>query len=133
MANHQKPTSTARHRIVSLATILAILAVLAPGLFSQATDGNIIGSVIDPTGAAVPNATLTLDSTGTGVRASATTSNAGDYRFNNLPVGLYSLTAAAPGFSTVTLKNLRVELNTTATANLNMQVGSVSTSVEVSD
>jgi hypothetical protein len=110
-----------------LATIL-----LAPaGLFGQATDGNLTGSILDASGAAVPNATIEVQNAATGVKTVAKADSGGLYRFNNLLVGAYNVTASAPGFSAASLKAVDVELNKTTTLNISLSVGSVSTTVEV--
>src|SRR5439155_22851280 len=55
----------------------------------------------------------------------------GLYRFNNLPVGTYDVSVTASGFATSGLKNVAVELNKTATANVTMQVQGVTQEVAV--
>jgi hypothetical protein len=99
--------------------------------FAQAIDGNIVGNVVDATAAVVPNATVEAENVATGVKIQATTDANGLYRFNNIPVGTYNVTAKKAGFSDAQLKNLAVELNKTTTANVVMQVGAVTTTVEV--
>src|SRR6266478_4154960 len=111
----------------------AMVAALTPLSFGQAISGDIVGTVLDATGATVPNVTVTAENQQTGVKTSAKTNASGDYRLSNLLVGTYSLTASAPGFAVATLKNLGVELNKTITANLTLQVGSTTTTVEVSE
>ena len=63
----------------------------------------------------------------TGVKYSTTADSRGQYRFNNVPVGRYSITATAPGFTSSSLRNVDLQLNKTATANLTLQVGTVAT------
>jgi len=67
----------------------------------------------------------------THVSRAATTDSTGLYRFINVPVGHYEITAEAPGFTKQVLTNLNVELNRTLTANLRLVVGAVSTTVDV--
>src|SRR2546430_9854161 len=83
--------------------------------FGQAQDGNLVGSILDPTGAAVPNAKVEAENIATGVKTATTTDMSGIYRFNNLQVGAYRITASAPGFATAGLNDVQVELNKTAT------------------
>jgi hypothetical protein len=68
--------------------------------FGQASDGNLVGTISDSTKAAVPNAIATIKNLSTGIQAVTKTSGTGEYRFNNLPVGQYDLSAQAPGFTT---------------------------------
>jgi hypothetical protein len=112
---------------------VALALWLSLTLFGQATDGNIAGAVTDATGAAIPGANLELENPATGVKYTARTDSSGAYRFNNIPIGQYTLTASGSGFTASKLQKLSVELNKTATANFLLQIGSVSTSVEVTE
>ena len=109
------------------------LAGLAPCTFGQTTDGNIVGSVSDSTGAVVPDASVTAVNAATGVKMQATTGANGLFRFNNLPVGAWNITVKKPGFADALIQNLAVELNKTTTANVVVQLGTVTTQVEVVD
>lgn len=111
--------------------LFPVLAVLP--LFPQASDGNITGTVLDPTGAAVSNAKVVATHIETGVARTTTTDAAGVYRFPNSPVGSYEVSAEASGFARHTLKNVAVELNRTVTANLTLQVSAVSSTVDVTE
>src|SRR5689334_13095492 len=110
--------------------ILCAFAVLA---FAQATDGTLVGIITDQSGAGVPNAVVNAQNIATGVQLNVKTGAGGEYRFNNVPVGRYNINVTAPGFSPTTLKNIDVILNQTATANVPLQVGTVATTVEVTD
>ena len=101
--------------------------------FGQASDGNLLGTISDSTGGALPKASVTIKNRATGVQAVTKTTETGEYRFNNLPVGQYDLSAQAAGFTSAKLDNLNIELNKTATVNLTLQVGAVSETVEVSE
>src|SRR5581483_9311763 len=118
--------------LISLACAI-VLAGLAPACLGQATDGNLVGTVVDASGGMVPGASVVITNIATGVKTETKTTAGGDYRFNNILVGRYNLTATASGFSAATIKDLSVELNKTLTANLTLQVGSVSATVEVSE
>jgi hypothetical protein len=117
---------------VLLAVILALTG-FAPRTLGQTIDGNIVGTVFDATGAVVPGASVTAENVATGVKSQATTSPEGIYKFNNVPVGTYNITAKKTGFTDVVLRNLAVELNKTVTANMAMKLGTVTTVVEVID
>jgi hypothetical protein len=105
-------------------------AVLA---FGQASDGNLVGTISDATGAAVPNASVTLKNRATGIQTAAKTAGTGEYRFNNVPVGQYDLSATAAGFATAQLGNLNIELNKTSTVNMTLQLSTVNATVEVTE
>lgn len=100
---------------------------------AQLTSGNITGTVYDPTGATVPNAMVTARNSATGVENTTTTTGAGDFRFENLIVGAYMVSVAAPGFTRTEMRNVNVQLNQTVTTNVTLKVGQASTSVQVTD
>lgn len=108
-----------------------ILLMLLTNLFAQAISGDLVGTVFDATQAAVPNAELTAENTQTGVKTKATSNASGEYRFSDLPVGTYTITATATGFGTTRLRDASVKLNQTITANITLEVGVASTTVDV--
>ena len=116
---------------VRLLSLLAVFAVLTASLYAQALESTLLGNVTDATGAAVPDATVTVLNKDTGVKLTATTNSSGDYRLSNVQVGRYDISASAKGFTTATVADVALELNRTATVNIALQVGSVSQSVEV--
>jgi hypothetical protein len=116
--------------IFALALAIALLFPV-PRAAAQAISGDLLGTVLDATGASIPNVTVTATNVGTNIGASATSNANGEYRFTNLPAGTYTVTAKANGFTSATLKNVSINLNQTATANLTLQVGAVSSTVEV--
>ena len=124
-----------RIRFTKAVLFLSVAMMLfgAGSLFGQATDGNLIGTVIDATGAGVPNAAVEIVNIATGVKAVTKTDASGAWRINNLLVGTYDLTARATGFTTASLKQVAVELNKTTTLNVNLAVGTLTTAVEVSE
>lgn len=113
--------------------IAIALALLGPvhRANAQAISGDLVGIVLDATGAAVPNVTVTATNGGTNLSTTTTSNGNGEYRLTNLPPGSYSVTAKATGFTAATMRNVPVNLNQTATANFTLQVGSISSSVEV--
>jgi hypothetical protein len=117
---------------IAFTALLALLSLAALG-YSQTIDANLVGTVVDSTGAAVANANVEATNTATGVKSTTKTNAEGQYRFNNIPVGLYNVTATAAGFATASLKNVDIQLSKTSTANITLQVGSVSTTVDVAE
>ena len=117
----------------TLATLgLILLFALVPA-FGQATDANLVGAIVDASGAAVPNANIEITKASTGVKFNTKSGASGEYRFNNLPIGTYDITASAQGFATASLKGVRLDLNKNTTANMTLQVGTVTTALEVSE
>ena len=106
---------------------------VAPPAHAQAISGDLVGSVVDASGAAIPNVTVTATNTATNVRSTGVSNSLGDYRIGNLPPGSYEVSASEKGFATATLKGVAVELNRTNTANLKLMVGTLATSVDVTE
>jgi hypothetical protein len=117
-----------------MACLLAALFLISTVmLFGQAVDGTIVGTTTDSTGAGVPNATVTATNKGTNVKYTSDTNSAGEYRLNNLPIGTYDVSATAKGFATATIANVETQLNRTISVNLSLPVGTVTTTVEVTE
>ena len=114
------------------AAVLGTLCFAMMG-FSQATDGIIVGKVMDASSAGVVGATVTATNKDTNVKYSSMTNEAGDYRMNNVPVGTYDVTATAQGFATATVAGVQLDLNHTAAVNLTVAVGTVTTQVDVTE
>ncbi len=112
---------------------LAALSLFSVKLHAQAISGDLVGTIVDASGAAVPNATVTVTNTATQVKFTTTANGSGEYRVPNLEPGNYNVTAAAAGFATTEVKDVAVQLNQTSTANVTMKVGTVSTSIEVTE
>jgi hypothetical protein len=115
---------------VALVTAVFLCSVTTATLFGQAQDGNLVGSILDTSGAAIPNAMVEATNTATGIKVTTTSDATGFYRFNNLIVGTYKISAMAPGLSE-SAREVVVELNKTTTANINLGVGGVTTEVNV--
>ncbi|MFZ0535833.1 MAG: carboxypeptidase regulatory-like domain-containing protein [Candidatus Sulfotelmatobacter sp.] len=114
--------------VIALFGLLAISTGLAYG---QAIDGNVVGTVLDSQGAAVVGAQVSAVNVSTNVVATTKTNSAGEYRFDNLLVGTYKITAKMTGFKTIT-EQVDVELNKTGTRNLTLTPGAASETIEVS-
>ena len=118
----------------TLTALLAVLlvALLAPSLTAQSlTSGDIVGTVKDPSGAVVPNATVTLKSLDTGSTQSSTTDSTGEFRFRLLKTGQYTLATSPAGFAPLE-QRVEVAVGSVVTVNLALQVGTATQTVEVS-
>jgi hypothetical protein len=98
---------------------------------AQSVRGAIGGSVTDPTGALIPNATVTATELGTGGKSVTHTTGAGVYHFPDLPIGTYTVTATAPGFETKTNTGVLVQVNSTTPLNISLASGAVSDVITV--
>ena len=106
--------------------------LLCSGLASaQITSGNLAGSVKDSTGASVGSAVISAISESTGVTITTKSNASGEFLIQNLLPAIYDVKVVAPGFAPALVKGIRVDLNSTATANVPLSLGSQSTVVEV--
>lgn len=112
--------------------LAVLLCVYEVGILqAQETTGTIQGRVLDQAGSSVPGVNLTLTNVATGVKRNAVTQPSGDYYFNALEPGAYSLTAESAGFRTAQVNNLQVQVALTTTTNVHLEVGQVSEVVTV--
>jgi hypothetical protein len=116
-------------RLCVAALLAAILS--APVVFGQAIDGDVVGTVFDGTGAAVPNARVTLENVATGVGMAANTGGNGTYRFSNILIGAYTVGVSAPSFAGTLVKDVQIDLNKTTTVNVTLQPATVKADVTV--
>src|SRR5260370_7916702 len=80
---------------------------------AQAISGDIVGTVVDKTGAAVPSAAVEVENVATGVKTSATANDVGEFRFGNLPLGTYTTRGSKTNFTTTTVTNFPLDCNNT--------------------
>jgi hypothetical protein len=99
---------------------------------SEASSGQIVGTITDSTGAAVPNATVTVTNRDTGLTRTATSSDDGNYTIPLLPTGTYTITAQAGNFAETKLENVVVNVGRAADGNVTLGVSGVQESVTVS-
>jgi hypothetical protein len=111
-----------------VAGLLFLLPWMAYG--QSLTSGGISGTVTDPSGAALPDAAVTLKSNDTGATQNTTTNATGAYRFSLLNPGNYTVSAAAQGFRGRP-ESVVVAVGQSASANLQMQLAAASQTVEV--
>ncbi|HYZ84603.1 MAG TPA: carboxypeptidase regulatory-like domain-containing protein, partial [Bryobacteraceae bacterium] len=115
-----------------LKTVLAAMLLLpCISLFAQ-TQTNLNGTVFDPSGAAVPGATITITNIATNQVRETTSDEQGYYNLAQVTPGEYRLLAKKQGFADVSVQGVRLLVNTPSTVNLTFEnVGSTSTLVEV--
>ncbi len=105
--------------------------LLTSNAYGQATT-SLRGTVTDPSGSVVPNATVVLTEAESKHERSTTTGAQGAYQFNLLPPGTYTLAVTAPGFQRYETTELQLLVNTPATANVALKVGRATETVTVS-
>ncbi|HEY9285168.1 MAG TPA: carboxypeptidase regulatory-like domain-containing protein [Pyrinomonadaceae bacterium] len=119
-------------KLARAAAALLVALAFASSSYAQTTFGNIRGVVRDPQGAVVPGAAVTVTNRETNASFTAQTTGEGEYQFNNLLPGTYIVKIEAPSFKTLTLTDVRVELNQTTDVPSELTVGGVGETIEVS-
>jgi hypothetical protein len=115
-----------------LTTVLTI-AFLTLKLLGQADSGTVVGTVTDPAGAVVANATVTITNEGTGLTRTAATNGSGQYRAAAFPTGRVSIMVEQAGFQKLVRSGLTLTTADTLTVNLELRVGNVQDTVEVTE
>jgi hypothetical protein len=116
---------------VAFMALVFLFAAALPSAAQTSGNGNIVGSVTDPSGAAVPGATVVVTNTDTGVSRTLTANGDGLYTANFLVPGHYEVIASAPSFGKMDHKNLLLTVGEVLTVNAALPTASVSSAVEV--
>jgi len=110
-----------------------ILVLCLTGLSVAQTDtARLFGTITDPTGAVIPNATVTVTDTATGRNVTVKTGSSGDYVVNALPIGKYHVDVKQEGFKT-TSAEVTLEVSQVLEMNLKLETGSESVIVDVTN
>ena len=118
------------NRLLLCITIL-LLHGLAAVTFAQDVTARIDGQVMDPAGAVVMGATVTLTNTKTGEVRTVESNDSGQYTLTLIPPGTYDLSVKAQGFKEYLSKGLELNVNDRKTINIPLETGAVSESVTV--
>jgi hypothetical protein len=114
-----------------LLVLCAAAALCVSPALAQQTLGSITGSVTDAAGSVIPNADVTITGEQTGLTRTVKSNGAGEYLFTNLPIGIYTLTYSAEGFSVQSTPHISVQADRTASVNAQLKAGSKATTIEV--
>ena len=109
-----------------LTSVLAIASALPQG-----TTSRVVGNVLDPNGAAVSDAIVTLTNEATQVSFTTNTSSGGTYVFDSVQVGTYSITVEKAGFKKLVSAGNVLSIGQPTTVNLTIELGQVAETVEV--
>src|SRR5256712_13378660 len=114
--------------------VLAVLIVLSLAVAGNAQTfrGAINGTVTDPSGGVVPNASVKATEITTGIDHTTTTTNDGAFAFQDIPLGYYKVTVTATGFPTYALDRVEVVAGQIHTLQINLKLAQATTTVEVS-
>ncbi|HEY9463068.1 MAG TPA: carboxypeptidase regulatory-like domain-containing protein [Vicinamibacterales bacterium] len=103
-----------------LCTVLVLFCAVAVHAQTTAT---LQGRVFDPTGALLPDASITLRSDSIGIDRSVATDDAGQYHITQIPPGSYTVAATAPGFKSIIIAALTVDVGRTVVRDFHLEVG----------
>src|ERR1700732_3361383 len=118
-------------RFISQLLLLAILFVGTSVVAIGQSTAALNGTVTDTSGGAVPNAKVVATNQATGVASVTQTDAAGSYLIPALPIGAYRLDVSCAGFQTASVANLKLEVATAATQNIQLKLGSATETLEV--
>jgi outer membrane receptor protein involved in Fe transport len=111
--------------------LLCLFLLVGTCAFAQSFRGSISGTITDKTGAALSGSEVTISSPQTGLTRTVTTDDSGNFSVPELPLGNYNVAAKKQGFRTGTLTNVAVAVSESTSANITLQPGEVSETVEV--
>src|SRR5579875_2051416 len=115
----------------SLLVLLLSFVVIAPILYAQLGTATLSGTVVDPSGAVIPGAKVTLQSLTENARRDTVTDSAGFYRIPAILPGTYRLTVSASGFASQTFNNISLTSGQGSTLNVTLAVQTAVASVNV--
>jgi carboxypeptidase family protein len=110
---------------------MALLVAASSSVATAQVTAAISGRIEDPSGAAVPGATVTVTSLETGASRTVTADEAGNYRVLSLPVGGYAVKAEKTGFKTASQTGINLAVGQQAVVNVKLEVGAVNEQVTV--
>ncbi|MCX6626044.1 MAG: carboxypeptidase-like regulatory domain-containing protein, partial [Candidatus Solibacter sp.] len=112
--------------------LLCVASLLCGAMFGQAVSSNLVGVVVDPAGATIPNAEVQIKDQATGAVRNATSASDGIFRSTNLPPGAYTITVKAAGFKTYVSTNLNLaSMETRDLGRIALTIGALTEEVQV--
>jgi hypothetical protein len=132
LCGHSTPVrNDAKRAGIWMVSLFLFALCVSPLVAQTGGEAGIQGTVIDATGAAIPNATVTATNNATGVSTTQVTSSAGLYTLSPILPGVYTVTAKASGFSEAVQKNFTIDALRLTGLNLTLAVGQESQEVTV--
>jgi hypothetical protein len=119
-----------RLQITSL--LLVVFLALTLTTRAQTFRGGINGTVVDATGAAVAGASVVATDTATGIKTTGVSTSSGEFLFQDLPLGEYSIAVTAKGFANTKVEHVNVSAGAIYTLPVKLAVSSSSETIEVS-
>lgn len=125
------PRPNFRIAVAVLAAMLLQVIVNPALLRAQATEGTILGTVVDASSTAVAGAIVTVTNTGTNQRRQTVSNENGEYVVTNLPLGVYTVAAEMRGFRRVETPGVEITIKARPRVDLRLEVGEITQSVNV--
>ena len=116
---------------VLLASLTVLIVVSAAMAQAQSNAADLQGTVRDPNGAVVPNASITARNTGTNIARDVTSNDDGYYKIVNLPPGNYEVTVKASNYKTAIIPSVKLTVGQTINQDIPLEVGELSATVTV--
>jgi hypothetical protein len=130
VSSKEKTMSVGNRAWVTVSMML-VLALLPSSLSGQQVFGSIYGTVTDASGSGVPKAKVTITDQEKGTTFDTTTNESGNYTRDRLIPGVYTVEVEVPGFHKAVSKDVRVSIDLGSRLDINLQVGNVTESVDV--
>lgn len=118
-------------RILASLFLLLALGLATFPVRAQATEGVILGTVRDATGASVPGVRITVTNLNTGLSRTVRTNEVGDYVVPNLPIGRYKVEAEMEGFKKSAVTDIVLTINERVRVDLTLEVGAITEAVTI--
>src|SRR5258708_6395144 len=115
---------TSRYQPLSWFSLsLVFFLLFTSASIAQVVTGDILGTITDPSGAAVVNAKIVATNTGTHQKHTLMSGKSGEYILTAMPSGNYSITVTAPGFKTAVVKDLKLDAGSRLRQNFDLAIG----------
>ncbi|MFT4113122.1 carboxypeptidase regulatory-like domain-containing protein [Silvibacterium sp.] len=123
--------TTQQFRQYLLLCLAALFLLIAAPAFAQSTQGELVGTIKDTSGAVIPGAKIIAVGVDTGVSNLATSTSSGAYHFPSLAIGRYTVTVTSPGFATSKSEGVVITINSSTALNVVLNAGGTNETVTV--
>ena len=125
------PTNRMDSRLFQVLAMCLAAALFQVGSSAQVTTATLQGLVLDPSGAAIPGAEVTLSNEATGQELSGASSMAGEFAITFVPPGTYTVLLTAEGFKSTSVEGLQLATGQRANVNYTLEIGATTETVTV--
>lgn len=125
------PVTVVPRAFAVFAFLFCLVLLLPFSAFAQKSSGQITGNVVDPNGAAVVGAAISVTQVGTGLQRSMMTSDDGNYSVPDLPIGIYRVSVTKAGFKESVAENVTVNVASVTRQDFSLEIGQVGETVTI--